>query len=279
MCRLYAFRANEPTKIECSLIYAQNALLNQSIIDIRGEPNADGWGISCYEDGVPRVEKRDTAAHQDTHFSLTAERLYARTVIAHIRQATVGNHSLPNTHPFTYGPWTFAHNGTLMGFRKLEDDLVAETDTDLLAVRYGDTDSELIFYWLLTRMRRVVDNGSIPVPDFKSTIKVLQESIAELDRRSKPYWTDEPSKLNFMLTNGHDVFATRLRNSLYYVTRAGIHDCEICGIPHVHHEDRTRYQAVIVASEPLSHEDWQEVPENTVIGVEEGLFVSLHPIG
>ena len=25
MCRLYGFRANEPTKVECTLVYAQNA--------------------------------------------------------------------------------------------------------------------------------------------------------------------------------------------------------------------------------------------------------------
>ena len=28
MCRLYGFRANEETKVECTLVHAQNALLD-----------------------------------------------------------------------------------------------------------------------------------------------------------------------------------------------------------------------------------------------------------
>ena len=63
MCRLYGFRGNEPTKVECSLVYAQNALLAQSTGDERGEAHLDGWGIAVYEDGWPEVERRDTAAH------------------------------------------------------------------------------------------------------------------------------------------------------------------------------------------------------------------------
>ena len=116
MCRLYGFRANEPTKVECSLVYAQNALLSQSIEDQRGEAHSDGWGIGYYADSEPSFERRDMAAHADEHFSLAAERVFARTVIAHVRQATVGRHALANTHPFSYGPWVFAHNGTLYGF-------------------------------------------------------------------------------------------------------------------------------------------------------------------
>jgi hypothetical protein len=131
MCRLYAFRSNEPTKVECSLVYAQNALLTQSISDLRGEAHPHGWGISWYEDGLPSVEKKDTAAHQDESFNLMAERVYAKSVIAHVRQATVGEHSLLNTHPFIFGPWTFVHNGTLGGFDQLEEILIEETDTDL----------------------------------------------------------------------------------------------------------------------------------------------------
>ncbi len=30
MCRLYALRASEPTRVECSLVRAQNALMEQS---------------------------------------------------------------------------------------------------------------------------------------------------------------------------------------------------------------------------------------------------------
>lgn len=34
MCRLYGFRANEATKVECALVLAQNSLLAQSRADM-----------------------------------------------------------------------------------------------------------------------------------------------------------------------------------------------------------------------------------------------------
>jgi glutamine amidotransferase len=45
MCRLYGFRANAPSQVECALVRAQNALLGQCRRDERGLSNADGWGI------------------------------------------------------------------------------------------------------------------------------------------------------------------------------------------------------------------------------------------
>jgi hypothetical protein len=45
MCRLYAFRANEPTRVECSLVHAQNALMEQSKGDMAGAMHGHGWGV------------------------------------------------------------------------------------------------------------------------------------------------------------------------------------------------------------------------------------------
>jgi predicted glutamine amidotransferase len=137
MCRLYGFRANEPTKVECSLVFSQNGLLAQSRADRRGESHPDGWGMAFYENGDPEVQRRTTAAYDCVHFSVTAERMYARTVVAHVRKATVGPPSLVNTHPFTYRHWVFAHNGTIRAFDKTGPLMVAETDPALLEFRRG----------------------------------------------------------------------------------------------------------------------------------------------
>ena len=45
MCRLYAMRANEPTRVECSLVHAQNALMQQSQLDAEGLVHGHGWGV------------------------------------------------------------------------------------------------------------------------------------------------------------------------------------------------------------------------------------------
>ena len=100
MCRLYGFRGTAPTRLDCSLVRAQNALMAQSRQDRRGVANADGWGIGFYEDGLPVVDKFDTAAYEDRRFSEAAGRVNSPTVLAHVRQATVGGAKRANTHPF-----------------------------------------------------------------------------------------------------------------------------------------------------------------------------------
>ena len=72
--------------------------------------------------------------------------------------------------------------------------------------------------------------------------------------------------------------ATRLDNSLCCVQRNDVHDCEICGIPHIHHSPRKQYRAVVLASEPLSEESWQTVPEESILTIDEGLQVESRPL-
>jgi glutamine amidotransferase len=267
MCRLYGFHASQPTKVECSLVYAQNALLSQSASDERGLPHPDGWGIASYQDGVPHVQRRARAAFEDLHFGMTAERSYARTVVAHVRQATVGPLALENTQPFVYGRWVFAHNGTLRAIDSLGPELDAETAPDLLAGRRGATDSEVVFYWLLSRMREA-GIGEIEPAEPAAVSDVLSAGVSELSERSEAAGETKPTRLNIILTDGSMLLATRWRHSLYWVARHGIRDCEICGIPHVHQDSDAEYEAVAVASEPITQEDWQGVPEASILAVD-----------
>ena len=68
MCRLYGFRANEPTKVECTLVHAQNSLMVQSREDLAGYEHAQGWGVATYEDRRPHVERQAWAAYHGEHF-------------------------------------------------------------------------------------------------------------------------------------------------------------------------------------------------------------------
>ena len=51
MCRLYGFRATKPTKIECTLVHAQNALIVEDYQDHSGTSHLNGWGLAVYHDG------------------------------------------------------------------------------------------------------------------------------------------------------------------------------------------------------------------------------------
>lgn len=90
MCRLYALHANEPTRVECSLVLAQNALMAQSEDDSEGMVHGHGWGVADYPDGMPVIEKQVWAAFLGEHFAEKAARVYAYTMVAHVRRATVG---------------------------------------------------------------------------------------------------------------------------------------------------------------------------------------------
>lgn len=265
MCRLYGFHGNELTKVECSLVHAQNALLKQSIEDERGREHADGWGIACYADRVmPELVRHKTAAFGDTAFSHQAETIYAKTVVAHVRLATVGTAGPTNSHPFIYDNWTFAHNGTITGFGQLAPELETETER-FQDARLGGTDSEQLFLWLLAQFQG--QGGDLRSPEPELLFQSLASSVRELDRRCRAAAPDDEPRLTFVVTNGDLLFASCWNNPLHILERVGVHDCEICGIPHIRHEENATYRAAVVASEPITDEDWQNVANKTFVRV------------
>lgn len=277
MCRLYGFRANEPTKVECTLVYAQNALLLQSRSDQRGLSHPDGWGIAFYEGRHPVVQRRDRAAFTDLSFSLTAARVNARTVVAHVRQATVSEANLANTHPFVHGRWTFAHNGTLTGFDALRPRLWAETVPALRGEVRGTTDSESIFYWLLSRMAERGISVTGQESTVGPTVDVIRAALVRLGDLSAGTGVEDPPQLNLLLTNGEILVASRWGRTLHFVEREAVHDCEICGIPHSA-TGHGEYRAVVLASEPISSEAWEEVADGSVVSVDEDVRLRVQAI-
>jgi len=281
MCRLYGFIATEPTKVECSLIRAQNALLKQSRLDSRGFTHPDGWGIAYYVNALPVVERRSRAAYQDLRFDAAAEPVYARIVVAHVRAASVGVPSTANTHPFHLGRWVFAHNGTIPRFEKVGPRLEASTEAaGLLRYRRGNTDSELAFLWILGRIRRVALGGlegNVPV---EQMVRAVQDALLSIESWCRDEGATEAPSLNFLLTDGRCLVASRRGNTAYWILREDAVRCEVCGVCHCsicgsnlgrRHEPRPGYRAVVVASEPITRESWAEIPEGHLLAVDDGL--------
>lgn len=268
MCRLYGFRANEPTKVECSLVRAQNALMAQSRMDREGLTHGHGWGVAEHPDGLPLVEKQAWAAYHGEQFKKTAARVYSRTVIAHVRRATVGSPSLENTHPFVHGVWLFAHNGTVPNFEQVRGRLIEAMDPLHRSEVRGTTDSEHVFRYLLTLWQR---NPETPLLD--TLRKGLEQIIAwclEID-------SERDVSLNVLWTDGERMVGSRLGRTLWYLEREGIVGCEICGKPHVHHDPKQTYRAVEIASEPITRERWLQVPNGTVFSLDPDMRVRFEP--
>ena len=269
MCRLYGFRGSEPTKVECTLVHAQNALMVQSRKDLAGYSHAHGWGIATYENHAPHVERQAWAAYHGEHFRRAAARIYAETVLAHVRRATVGPANLNNTHPFRHGRWTLIHNGTIPNFDRLRQPMLDAMEAGLRVQIQGVTDSEHFFYLVLSHLRSRPGEGAATALR-KAAVQVIGWCRA-LDRSTK-------LGLNVLMADGRQVLGTRIGRSLYWLERNGIYDCEVCGFPHVRHDASHSYRAMVVASEPITHEDWQEVPKNSVFEVSADLTFRMAPI-
>jgi glutamine amidotransferase len=255
MCRLYAFSATEPTKVECTLVHAQNALMAQSRQDLSGHDHTNGWGIATYEDGRPHLQKQSWAAYHGEHFQRAAAKTYSRTVLAHIRRATVGASSLENTHPFVAGQWTFAHNGTVPGFSEIRPKLLALMSKKRAAGIRGETDSEHVFAYLLSLIDRSAK---------RSLEDILIEAATEIAALAAAARPDRQLGLNVILTDGERLCGTCLGRTLYHVERNGLYDCEICGFPHIHHDPKQDYWGMVVASEPITQEVWAPIPDGSV---------------
>jgi glutamine amidotransferase len=261
MCRLYGFRATDPTLVECSLVEAQNALLRQSERDDRGISNADGWGIATWDDRGLRVERRARSAADDVTFTEVASRARPTTLIAHVRAATVGGPAPGNTHPFHHGPWAFAHNGTLTAF----DRVAPMLDTGRFAPS-GTTDTEHIFAWILNRMPEFGLDPFRRAASPDPLAHLIAEAISDLTAMAERAGAVHPPKLNFLISDGTNLVASRWGNTLYWTYRDAVADCAVCGLSHCD-DAAERYRAIVIASEPITRERWTEVEEGTVISV------------
>lgn len=269
MCRLYGFRATEPTKVECTLVHAQNALMVQSREDQTGVSHAHGWGVATYTDSVPQVDRQAWAAYHGEHFRRTAARIFSRTVIAHVRRASVGSVSLDNTHPFAHGKWVFAHNGTLRAFDAMREWMLKMmTEEHRQAIR-GATDSEHVFHFVMSWWAKH--------PNLTPS-EALRTSLQQVIVQSRKTDATAAIGLNVLLSDGDELVGSRWGRTLWYVERHQIQDCEICGFPHVHHDPDTHYQAAVIASEPISDEPWVEVPEGTIFRVTPDMSLQFEPL-
>jgi predicted glutamine amidotransferase len=136
MCRLFGLTA-APERITATfwLLDAPDSLAVQS----HREP--DGTGIGYFDErGRARVHRQPIAAYADREFARQAQHVSSTTFVAHVRYASTGPLSEPNTHPFCQQGRLFAHNGVVRGL----PDLDARLGAARARVR-GETDSERVF--------------------------------------------------------------------------------------------------------------------------------------
>lgn len=240
MCQLLGMNSLKPAELGFSLA---------GFLRRGGETDehADGWGIALYEElGCKLVIDERASASSPVAEWVQRNTGRSRNVIAHIRKATQGEVTATNCHPFVrhlWGQeWCFAHNGNL--------------DTSKLGrpekfIPCGQTDSELAFCLLFDALLKRFGEQAPPEPLLRAALSEISAGIAAA------------GTFNYVLSNGDALFAHR-STELHYVERAWpfgraqLLDC-LCEIDFARH-NQPDDRMIILATQPLTNEDWQPLP-------------------
>jgi predicted glutamine amidotransferase len=227
MCRLFGFRSIITSQVHSSLIHAENALMDQSV------KHPDGWGLAYYIEQTPHLIRSSITAMDDHIFEKVSGVVSSQTVMAHIRNATQGDHNILNTHPFQYGPWVFAHNGNIKNFNKLKPELLNRINPKLKRFILGSTDSEIIFFLILTFIEDefALDKKNISFQELKKPIQKALTFITDLTGPLLDQNETVPTEnyLTFLLTNGVSLIGFQGGQPIKYCTHKSLcPEREIC---------------------------------------------------
>jgi predicted glutamine amidotransferase len=136
MCRLFGLTSGTtPVRVTFWLLDAPDSL------EVQSHRNADGSGIGFFDAaGVPVLDKQPEPAFRDQEFVREARQAESAAFVAHVRWASTGGRTVPNTHPFAMHGRVMAHNGGFGELPRLEEQLGPYASLVL-----GDTDSERYF--------------------------------------------------------------------------------------------------------------------------------------
>lgn len=151
MCRLAAY-LGPPRPIGDVVIAPGHSLLVQSkeASEAKLAVNGDGFGMAWYGAAEEPGLYRDTLpAWSDSNLLSLCEHISSGLFLAHVRASTQGETARTNCHPFTFGRWSFMHNGQIGHFPALRRRLEGHLSDELYGARQGTTDSELFFLLLL----------------------------------------------------------------------------------------------------------------------------------
>lgn len=233
---------------------------------------ADGWGVAFYDGNDVRLLREPEPAGDSAWIRfIDGRRLHSRIVLSHIRHATQGDISLPNTQPFARElggrMHVFAHNGMLPGIGVRLGGICQRFRP------IGSTDSEVAFCVLLERLTPLWADGK---PSVAARRAVVSSFAADL-RAIGP--------ANFLYADGGLLFAHGHRRTQQdgRITPPGlamlVRQCAV-------DRDTLPEAGVAVASEagpqvltlfasvPLSDEAWRPLEEGELVVVRDGEVVA-----
>jgi len=228
----------------------------------RSEKNAHGWGIARYDGGACQVFKEARKAEDSrlAEFIRDYEAFQSRIFIGHVRDASLGAHTLANTHPFVRvfqgREIALAHNGTLK--------TKPLPDNELLYSRVGETDSEGILCALLTLLER----ENLPLDDFQRIEKILAGF-------------NQNGTMNLLFSDGETLYCYKDKgghNGLHLVERAApFHSVSLMDEDwqvDFAEEREPDQHGLVIASHPLKVDvTWVDLPQGALFAFRDGVLV------
>ncbi len=262
MCRWFIYFGNK-INLESILYDHKNSILKQSFkkkftpfLEENNkrdhEVNVDGFGIGWYinKKQYPTFYKCTKTPWSDFNFKRLSKILHSNLIFAHIRAIKPFSEGLIhefNCHPFCYKKILFMHNGDFKNFNKYKKKIIEKIDNKLLLLIKGTTDSEYIFYLILTIAKEIFTYENIK--------KSILETINIINEISK-----NTISLNIAITNGDYIIFTRYINN----------DENPCSL---YFKDFKTY--ILISSEPIDYDDdWSCIPRNSIGSfIENGLLI------
>ncbi|MCM8789383.1 MAG: class II glutamine amidotransferase [Candidatus Omnitrophica bacterium] len=232
--------ANKKVDIKFSMLEASNRFKDQ------GRDNPNGWGVGWYENGISRLEKYSGSAFKSGRFDSLVKELESRIIIAHVRLASVGkSDNINNAHPFLYKNWLFAHNGTIWGYKQIQEMLVAPYNEHFTS---EPIDSEIYFRFLIQNIEK--EGNRI-------------DGIRNAVKKIIPY----ASGANFILTDGKYLYGFRYGNKLNFLFREPslLNSTSKETGALIESKRLEGEKAVLIASERLTDEDWEELQNGELL--------------
>ncbi|KAG8878626.1 hypothetical protein FRB98_006031 [Tulasnella sp. 332] len=190
---------------------------------------------------------------------------------AHVRASTAGSLSQDNCHPWNFGRLMWMHNGGIADIAKFKRRLQARLTDELYNFPQGNTDSE----WAFALYLSMLSDPHASTFDQHELRGAMLKTISTLNDWARHCDITEPSLMNFCVTDGHTVVATRYISSkkdeaasLYFSSGTTFDEYAPGGHYRMSKCDK-RENIIMIASEPLTFEaaDWMEIPTNTLIVV------------
>jgi predicted glutamine amidotransferase len=148
MCRLMAFVSQQSTQF--SRVVGPKFAEFTQLSDF----HKDGWGIAINstDETHARISRAPEKANSSARFATDIENMQGNGALLHLRLATSGlKNCEENTHPFSFGEYSFIHNGDIRPREKIDEFI----RPDLNTIRAGETDSERYFYLLVGEIERL----------------------------------------------------------------------------------------------------------------------------